>query len=1044
MGPTRLSASYDDVVIKSPNDRRSYRILHLPNGLFALLVHDPEIYSDGYPPQSESQGAGEEEDEVMEDASSGDEEEEEDDDEEEEEEDDDEELDSDEEEEEDNEGCDSGVNKRKNKEQTVKKAAAAMCVGTGSFCDPPYAQGLAHFLEHMLFMGSSEFPDENEYDSYLSKHGGSSNACTETEYTCYFFEVNRDFLNGALKRFSQFFISPLIKAEAMEREVMAVDSEFNHYLQNDNCRLQQVQSHTSTPGHLLNRFCWGNKKSLSDAEGSGINIREELLRIYRDNYHAGIMKLVVIGGEPLDTLEDWVVELFSKIKEGPQVHNNVENCPIPFWKSGKLYRLEAVKDLHTLHLSWTLPCLKKEYLKKPEDYISHLLGHEGKGSILYLLKEKGWATFLSAGVGQEGTQRSFFAYVLTTSIHLTDEGLEKMYEVIGIVYQYIKLLNQSKSQEWIFRELQNIGNMEFRFAEEQSQDEYAFSLAENTLLYQEKHIVCGEYLHEEWDPALVEYIMTLLSPDNMRIDLVTKSFDKNSQAVQLEPWFGSRYTEEDVPSSFLQTWRDPPSIDKLLHLPLKNEFIPCNFGLRNADMLKPQSHVNPVCIIDQPFVKVWYKMDFTFNMPRACTYFLISVKDGYTTLKNAVLTELFVNLLKDELNDIIYQASVAKLETSITIGGDKLELKIYGFNDKIPVLLSKIVSMSHSFSPKIDRFKVIKENMERSYRNANIKPGNHSTYLRLQVLRERFYDTDDKLATLTKLSLSDLLPFIANLLSQMYVEGLCYGNLSEKEAVKLSEIFTSTLNAKPLPDELKHHDRVVCLPLGAMLLQSVPVKNDLEVNSVVELYYQLEQERGRETSRLKSILDLLTALIDEPYFDRLRTKEQLGYTLDCGPRTTYRVMGMLFYVQSSKFGPSFLQSRIENFLEGVPEILNALDEESFKQRKDALIADKLEKEPSLTSEADIYWYQIVDKRYLFDMQKIEAEELRTIEKKDVIDLYNTYFRPQSPTCKRFAVHVQGCSVHSADDLAKMQEKSWKTIGNVESFKQTSEFYSSLC
>lgn len=79
--------------------------------------------------------------------------------------------------------------------------------------------------------------------------------------------------------------------------------------------------------------------------------------------------------EPLEILEDWVVELFSKVKESTQVNNIVENCPVPFWKSGKLYRLEAVKDLHTLHLSWTLPCLKKEYLKKPEDYICHLLGH---------------------------------------------------------------------------------------------------------------------------------------------------------------------------------------------------------------------------------------------------------------------------------------------------------------------------------------------------------------------------------------------------------------------------------------------------------------------------------------------------------------------------------------------------------------------------------------------------------------------------------------------------------------------------------------------
>ncbi|KAM2351319.1 hypothetical protein ACFXTH_006149 [Malus domestica] len=79
-------------------------------------------------------------------------------------------------------------------------------------------RGLRIFLKHMLFMGSTKFPDENEYDSYLSKHGGSSNAYTEAEHTFYHFEVKPEFLKGALRRFSQLFVSPLVKIEAMERE----------------------------------------------------------------------------------------------------------------------------------------------------------------------------------------------------------------------------------------------------------------------------------------------------------------------------------------------------------------------------------------------------------------------------------------------------------------------------------------------------------------------------------------------------------------------------------------------------------------------------------------------------------------------------------------------------------------------------------------------------------------------------------------------------------------------------------------------------------
>lgn len=129
-------------------------------------------------------------------------------------------------------------------------------------------------------------------------------------------------------------------------------------------------------------------------------------------------------------------------------------------------------------------------------------------------------------------------------------------------------------------------------------------------------------------------------------------------AIQYEPWFGSRYIEEDISPSLLKLWGNPLEIHQLLHLPLKNEFIPHVFSLCNSNISKCLLDTNhPKCIVNQPLIKVWYKIDLAFNVPRANTYFLITVKDGYNSVKNCVLTELFVNLLKDELNEILYQVT---------------------------------------------------------------------------------------------------------------------------------------------------------------------------------------------------------------------------------------------------------------------------------------------------------------------------------------------------------------------------------------------------
>ena len=113
------------------------------------------------------------------------------------------------------------------------KSAAAMDVGVGAGLDPKAFEGTAHFLEHMLFMGSEKYPDENDYAEYIKNAGGYSNAFTSLFDTNYHFECSNDAFEGGLDRFAQFYISPLLGESQTEREMKAVDSEFNMMLQSD-------------------------------------------------------------------------------------------------------------------------------------------------------------------------------------------------------------------------------------------------------------------------------------------------------------------------------------------------------------------------------------------------------------------------------------------------------------------------------------------------------------------------------------------------------------------------------------------------------------------------------------------------------------------------------------------------------------------------------------------------------------------------------------------------------------------------------------------
>ena len=125
------------------------------------------------------------------------------------------------------------------------RSAAALDVNVGAFSDPREVPGLAHFCEHMSFLGTKRFPKEEEFSSYLSSHGGSSNAYTDSEDTVYYFDVNADFTQEALDRFSQFFISPLFTQSATSRELNAIDSEHAKNINSDAFRLYQVRTHRS-------------------------------------------------------------------------------------------------------------------------------------------------------------------------------------------------------------------------------------------------------------------------------------------------------------------------------------------------------------------------------------------------------------------------------------------------------------------------------------------------------------------------------------------------------------------------------------------------------------------------------------------------------------------------------------------------------------------------------------------------------------------------------------------------------------------------------
>ena len=108
----------------------------------------------------------------------------------------------------------------------LKRCAAALRVAAGSHDVPLAWPGLAHFLEHLLFLGTERFPASEELMAYVQRHGGQVNAQTSERTTDFFFELPPQAFDGGLERLSDMLAHPRMNPDDQLREREVLHAEF--------------------------------------------------------------------------------------------------------------------------------------------------------------------------------------------------------------------------------------------------------------------------------------------------------------------------------------------------------------------------------------------------------------------------------------------------------------------------------------------------------------------------------------------------------------------------------------------------------------------------------------------------------------------------------------------------------------------------------------------------------------------------------------------------------------------------------------------------
>jgi len=851
---------------------------------------------------------------------------------------------------------------------TTEKAAAALTVFRGSQHEPEGRAGLAHFLEHMLFIQTEAYPEIDGFQSYIAANGGSTNAYTALDHTNYFFDVRPAAFGEALDRFAQFFIAPIISAEYSAREKNAVHSEYQMQMKDDGWRGYMVGKQAINPQHPASRFTIGSLDSLAG------DIHEDLIEFFEAHYSADQMALVALSDQSLDDMQQWIAPLFGDI-----VNNDIgpAHPTVPMYTADQLparLNIQTVKDGWQLGYLFPMPSTRPLYHSKPQQYFANLLGHEGQGSLYQYLKAQGWIESLGAGM----TDMDHNSSALSITLELTESGRHQTDTISALLFQYIDMLRNLDPQEWLYQEQATVAAMNFRFQEQSRPMGLVYQLAPSIDDYPPRELLVAPYLMEAFDAEKIRELMDYLRPDNVLVSMRGPGISGES----VEPWFEVPYTLRKGTENIAEI--DPAP----LALPQPNPFLPEDLALKAEDGIAISKPV------DTAKLQLWLDTDTRFGSPRASLYLQLAVENGLTTPRDRAMAQLYRSMVEDSLSELVYPAYLAGMGYNLAVPHTGFEIHIGGYHDKQTELLQPVVQALMSAPLKQARFDTLKASLIRDWHNAAKERPFRQTYSAVtEALHSGRFPPPQLIAALEHVTLNDLQAWRDSKLAGVAARGLLHGNVDGENLAQLRDMLNSTL---PLSDNDFLFPQV--RDIASMLRLQLPVDH----NDAAMVIHVQDADESLESRALSS---LAAQIIQPQYFQELRTEQQLGYVVSATNRPIVKRGGITFIVQSPSTSAQGLEQATLKFIDDFVSAWPDADPDEFEQHKAGLLNRLLEAPKNLNEQSQRYWGDLVHDIHTFDQRQQIAARVRTLTMQDMAEYFASI--QQKLASKRLLVFTRG-------------------------------------
>ena len=851
---------------------------------------------------------------------------------------------------------------------TLENSAASLAVGVGSAQDPQDQQGLAHYLEHMLFLGTTKFPEPAGFMTFTQTNGGMTNAFTAYDKTNYLFQINATKFDEALDRFSDYFKSPTFDATYSDKERNAVNNEWSMQKQQDPWIMMRIDALTGNPESPRAKFNIGNLETLVDKPSSTLN--DSMKAFYQRYYSANIMRLTLVGKQSIPELKLLAEKYFASIPNKNIAQPEITVPGLTDAQTSKSIHYKPSKDFKALYVDFPMKSNKAQWRLKPNEYVRNLLTTEEAGTLCEQLRKKGFAVnttayFASDSYGPDGYMR--------VQVELTELGLKHQDEVVAAVFAYTEVVKREGLNENYFRELQAMRAKDFVNAGKPNPLQQAVQLTTMQFDIPVENLLNAGFIYERYDAPAIKAVLDQMDTNKVRVWHVSQ----DEVVTKPVPYFNGSYEVKDI---------TPEQHARFARLAKKYTFNLPPLNNLFTDKLAPivdNKYLKPHQVVSAAGVEAFVQHPEFYREDKGQLSLEINSGLGVKNPKNIVLANLLNEIYKKQNTSLMDRAFNASLGVTTSVGGPNSQsIFVSGYTTKHQILIDELLTNFVKLEFSQAEFNAALETYKQNLANNNRNHVFRQLYGHLGRLTNKVQWRDqDLLLAADKVKLNDVVTYYNAVKRDPLIRILAVGNYSEESVKQMALSAAKILPGKRLPSA-----RVISqytTPIGGKTIE-LQASLDLADSAVMQVWF-----RETKSDDDQAQLVILNAFLDKAFFTQLRTNEQLGYVVQSMPYAVDDTPGYAMLVQSSNSDLSKIKARMDKFRADYLAELNAIEPAKIEATKQAMIANIMQKPTDFYKEAGIYTGEFWHAKYGFDGRDRHLNALKMVNKEDLIKLYES-------------------------------------------------------